>query len=192
MSFLKTSSLNTKVLTIAAVVGLIVALLVGSMMYLTSVKPVKSTVEQSLIDEMYIHINAAMELKVQSGIMGATAMTLQKNVIEALYVEDRGAVLELFGGIRDGFRSKSNFNNIGTILLTADGRMLIRSWDLESYGQNASNSPLIQRAMKEHQAFAALGVGARGIGGDGDFTDYGQWRIYGDDFVNPRLGFGRS
>ena len=164
MSFLKSASLNTKVLTIAAVVGLVVAVIVGGMMYLTTVKPVKSTVEQALIDEMNIHINAAMELKVQSGIMGATAMTLQKNVMEALYVEDRESVLELFGGVRDGFRSKSNFNNIGTILLTADGRMLVRSWDLENYGQDASNSPLIKRAMEEKQAFAALGVGARGIG----------------------------
>lgn len=164
MSKRTSSSLNLKVIGIASTVGVIVALLVGSMMYFTSVKPVEQEVRQDLIKEMKIHIDAAMELKVQSGIMGATAMTLQKNIIESLYVEDRESVLDVFASVREGFRSKSNFNNIGTILMTADGRMMIRSWDLDSYGQNASNSPLVQRAMKEKQAFAALGIGARGIG----------------------------
>lgn len=162
--FKNVQSLNTKVIAIAVSVGVVVALVVGLMMYLSSVKPVKSNVERAMLEEMQIHINAAIDLKVQSGIMGATAMTLQRNVMEALVVEDRDEVLDLFSGIRDGFRSKSNFNNIATILLTADGRMLVRSWDLENYGQSAANSPLIQRAMNEKQAFAALGVGARGVG----------------------------
>ncbi|WP_051678605.1 methyl-accepting chemotaxis protein [Thiomicrospira pelophila] len=160
----RSSSLNLKVIGIASTVGVIVALLVGSMMYFTSVKPVKKDIEQNLLKEMKVHVDAAMELKVQSGIMGATAMTLQKNVIEALYVEDRESVLPLFAEVREGFRSKSPFKNIGTILFTADGRMLVRSWDLESYGQDASNSPLVRRAMKEKQAFGALGVGAKGVG----------------------------
>lgn len=158
------ASLNTKVMSIAAIVGVLVALVIGLLMYFTSVKPVQQYVEQSMLEEMKIHIDAAVELKAQSGIMGATAMTLQRDVMESLVVEDRESVLDLFGGVRDGFRSKSNFNNIGTILLTADGRMLVRSWELDSYGQDASNSPLIRRAMDEKQAFAALGVGARGIG----------------------------
>lgn len=164
MSLLRSASLNTKVLSIAVLVGSVVALIVGAMMYFTSVKPVEASIKQSLLDEMNIHINAAMDLKGQSGIMGATAMTLQKTIIESMYVEDRGMVLDLFGEIREGFRSKSDFNNIATILITADGRMMVRSWDLESYGQNTSNSPLIQRAMKEKQSFAALGIGARGVG----------------------------
>ncbi|WP_052501475.1 methyl-accepting chemotaxis protein [Thiomicrospira microaerophila] len=162
--FKNTQSLNTKVIVIAASVGMAVAFLVGLMMYVSAVKPVKSNIEQALIDEMQVHVNAAMELKIQSGIMGSTAMTLQRDVMEALVVEDREEVLGLFGGVREGFRSKSNFNNIATILLTADGRMLVRSWDLENYGQSAANSPLVQRAMAEKQAFASLGVGARGIG----------------------------
>lgn len=160
----RSSSLSLKVIAIASSVGVIVAFLVGLMMYFTSVKPVEQNVQKELLEEMKIHIDAAMELKAQSGIMGATAMTLQKNIIDSLYVEDRESVLDLFASVRDGFRSKSNFNNIGTVLMTADGRMMIRSWDLENYGQDASNSPLVQRAMKEKQAFAALGIGARGIG----------------------------
>ncbi|MBE0492882.1 MAG: HAMP domain-containing protein [Thiomicrospira sp.] len=160
----RSSSLSLKVIGIASSVGLVVAFLVGLMMYFTSVKPVEKNVQQELLAEMKIHIDAAMELKVQSGIMGATAMTLQNQVIESLQVEDRESVIPFFSGIRDGFRSKSNFNNIGTILMTADGRMMIRSWEIDSYGQNASHSPLVQRAMKERQAFGALGVGARGVG----------------------------
>jgi methyl-accepting chemotaxis protein len=162
--FNNAQSLNTKVISIAAMVGVLAAFLVGLMMYLTSVKPVQPTIERALIDEMQIHVDAAMELKIQSGIMGATAMTLQRNVMEALVVEDRNEVLSLFAGVREGFRSKTNFNNIATILFSQDGRILVRSWDLENYGQSAADSPLIRRAIAEKQAFAALGVGARGVG----------------------------
>lgn len=78
MSKQSSASLNTKVIGIASIVGLVVALLLGVMLYFTSVKPVEQKVKQDLLSEMKIHIDAAMELKVQSGIMGATAMTLQK------------------------------------------------------------------------------------------------------------------
>jgi methyl-accepting chemotaxis protein len=162
--FNNAQSLNTKVISIAVVVGLLVAFFVGLTMYLSSVKPVKENIEKAMLEEMQVHINAAMDLKVQSGIMGATAMTLQRDVMEALVVEEREEVLDLFGGIREGFRSKSNFQNIATILLSADGRILVRSWELDNWGQSAANSPLIQRAMADKKAFAALGVGARGIG----------------------------
>ncbi len=164
MSIQSSTSLRTKVIGIATLVGVVVAFAVGLMMYLSSVQPVKGQVESRLINDMKVYIDAQMDLKVQSGVMGATAMTLQTNVMESLVVEDRDMVLDLFAGVRDGFRSKSIFQNIATILMTADGRMMIRSWDLESYGQDASNSPLVRRAMKERKAFGALGVGARGVG----------------------------
>lgn len=164
MSFFKTASLNIKLASIGALVGVLVALIMGMMMYFIMVAPVEGEVRQKLINDYTIHINAAINLKNQSGILGATAMTLQQNVKEALYVEDRDQVLDVFETMQQDFAAKSDFKNINTILLTADARMLVRSWDIESYGQDTSNSPLIQRGMKEKRAFAALGVGARGVG----------------------------
>lgn len=52
--FKNTQSLNTKVIIIAASVGILVAFLVGLMMYISSVKPVQTNVEKALIEEMHI------------------------------------------------------------------------------------------------------------------------------------------
>ncbi|MGE4501415.1 MAG: methyl-accepting chemotaxis protein [Thiomicrospira sp.] len=164
MSFFQQSSLNTKVISLAAVVGFVVSLAIGVMMYVSTVQPVKSNIEARLFYDMKTYVDAQIDLKVQSGIMGATAMTLQRDVMESLVVEDRETIAPLFAGVRDGFRTKSIFQNIATMIMTADGRIMMRSWDLENYGQNAANSPLVQRAMKEKYAFGALGIGARGVG----------------------------
>ncbi|MDX1796752.1 MAG: methyl-accepting chemotaxis protein, partial [Hydrogenovibrio sp.] len=83
---------------------------------------------------------------------------------EAMAVEDRESLFDYFSGIKSGFAKKTNFKNIGTQLITFDGRSLIRSWDLKSYGQNLANSPFVRRAMEKKQAFGALGIGDRGVG----------------------------
>lgn len=157
-------SLNIKVLTVATVVGFSIALLVAALMYSTTVAPVQPQVEQELVTDMERYINAQIELKIQSGVMGANAFSLQPNLIEAVNFEDRDMVRDLFAGVRDGYRDKTIFQNIATVLFSRDGRILMRSWDLDNYGQDATDNPLVQRALQERRAFADLGLGARGIG----------------------------
>jgi methyl-accepting chemotaxis protein len=157
-------ALKTKVSIFTVGAGLIMAIAIGLMMYFMTIAPTKLTTQERLINESRIHVEKAIDLKVQSGIMGATALSMQPQIKEALYIEAREDVLAFFGDIRDNFRDKSNINNIASILFSADGRMLIRSWDLENYGQDASVSPIVQRVMEGKQAYAALGVGARGVG----------------------------
>ncbi|MDX1796965.1 MAG: hypothetical protein R3219_09585, partial [Hydrogenovibrio sp.] len=121
-------SLNAKVISIALVVGLVVAAAVGFTMYTTMVKPVPGKVKHSLIKDMNTFIEAQMNLKVKAGIIGSTAFSLQRNIIEAMAVEDRESLFDYFSGIKSGFAKKTNFKNIGTQLITFDGRSLIRSW----------------------------------------------------------------
>ncbi|KUJ73979.1 hypothetical protein AVO42_00735 [Thiomicrospira sp. XS5] len=157
-------SLKAKVIGISTLVGIIIAFLVGLTMYLTTVKPVPAQVEKRIFKEMTAYIDAQVDLKVKGGIIGATMITLQNSIIQSLAVEDRDALKPFFANIKAGFARKTGFKNIATQLITYDGRSLIRSWDLENYGQNVSNNPLIQKVMKEKKAYGALGVGARGIG----------------------------
>ncbi len=157
-------ALKTKVSIFTIGIGIFMAITIGLMMYFMTIAPTKLTTQERLINESRIHVEKAIDLKVQSGILGATALSMQPQLVEALYIEERDDLLGFFGNIRDAFRSVSNFNNISSILFSGDGRMLIRSWDLETFGQDASASPIVQMVMESQQSYAALGVGARGVG----------------------------
>ncbi|WP_024850617.1 methyl-accepting chemotaxis protein [Hydrogenovibrio kuenenii] len=157
-------SLKAKVTFISIIVGVIVASVVGFVMYIMLVKPVESQVQQKLLDKVQVFIDHQIEQKSQVGIAGASAISLSSNIISALQVEDRDSLLPFFKGIKSGYAKKTVYKNIGVQLITFDGRSLLKSWDLDSYGQNVSNSPIIQRAMKEKQAFGALAIGDKGVG----------------------------
>ena len=102
-------------------------------------------------------------MKIQGGIIGSSAIAIQDYIAEALSVEERDDVIDVFANIRERYRNQTNYKNIATQLITADGRSLIKSWDLDSYGQNLASNPLIKNAMKEKQAFGSLALGARGV-----------------------------
>lgn len=160
---MKNSSLKSKVIAVASVVGLVVAIILGSMQYMMNVAPVEQKISQQLISEMERFVTVQIEQKIQGGIMGATAVAIDPGVAEALEVEDREVMLDRVANIRDQYRGQTNYKNIQTQIITADGRSLIKSWDLKSFGQNLSNSPLIQKLLSEKQAFGSLAVGALGV-----------------------------
>ena len=160
---LANSSLKTKVLLSAIAIGLIAASVLGIVIYNSSVAPIKEEKKVILINEMTDYINAKLDLKIQAGILGSTALSIQKSVVQALEVEEREEMIEVFSGIRDQFKNQTNYKNIQTQLITADGRSLIKSWDIDSYGQDLSSNPLIKNAMKEKKASGSLAIGARGV-----------------------------
>jgi len=157
------SSLRAKVLTIATLIGLIISLIIGTIIYTTSVAPVKGQVENKMIEEMTSYIDGQIDLKIQGGIIGSSALSIQDYIADALEIEERDELLETFSNIRDRYRAQTNYKNIATQLITADGRSLIKSWDLNSYGQNLASNPLIQRSMKDKKSFGSLALGARGV-----------------------------
>jgi len=160
---LANASLKTKVLTIASVIGITVSVILGVMIYKTSVEPVKERVSQQIIGDMQEFIDAQIELKIQGGIIGSTALSIQKYIAEALAVEERDELIATVSHIRDQYRNQTNYKNIQTQLITADGRSLLKSWKLDSYGQDLTNSPLIQKSMKDKKSFGSLAIGDRGV-----------------------------
>ncbi len=156
-------SLRAKVVSITTLIGLIVSVIVGSIIYQTSVAPVKGTVENKLIKDLTTYIESQIDSKIQGSIIGSTAISMQKEVTESLMMEDRGAIVPIFEGIKELYRNQTDYKNIATQLITYDGRALVKSWDLDSYGQNLANSPLIKNAMKEKQATGSLALGALGV-----------------------------
>jgi len=55
-------SLRAKVLGIASLIGLIVAIIIGAILYSTSVSPVKKQVEDKMITDMTNYINSQIDL----------------------------------------------------------------------------------------------------------------------------------
>jgi len=160
---LANSSLKTKVLLSAIAIGLIAASILGVVIYNSSVAPIKQEERNKVINQMTDYINSQINLKIQAGILGSSSLSIQQSIVEALEVEEREDMLPVFAGIRDQFKNQTNYKNIQTQLITADGRSLIKSWDIDSYGQDLSSNPLIKNAMKEKQAHGSLAIGARGV-----------------------------
>ncbi|MEA1987734.1 MAG: cache domain-containing protein [Pseudomonadota bacterium] len=160
---LANSSLKTKVLLSSIAIGLIAASILGVVIYNSSVAPIKQEEKNRVINEMTDYINAQINLKIQAGILGSSALSIQQSIVEALEVEEREEIIPVFASIRDQFKNQTNYKNIQTQLITADGRSLIKSWNIDSYGQNLSSNPLIKNAMKEKKAHGSLAIGARGV-----------------------------
>ncbi len=133
------------------------------MIYNTSIVPIKKKEEQRVISQMTGYINAQINLKVQAGILGSTALSIEKGFVDALEVEERANIIPVVTNIRNQFKNQTGYKNIQTQIITADGRALVKSWDANSYGQNLTNNPIIRDVMKEKQAYGSLGIGARGV-----------------------------
>jgi len=147
----------------ASIIGVSVSVILGIVIYNTSVAPVKDNVTKEIIGDMEGFIDSQINLKIQAGIIGSSALSIQNYIAEALAVEERDEVLPALSSIRDQFKNQTNYKNIQTHLMTADGRSMVKTWDLDSYGQDMSNSPIIQQAMKEQKAVGSLSIGGRGV-----------------------------
>ncbi|MDX1353026.1 MAG: cache domain-containing protein, partial [Thiomicrorhabdus sp.] len=160
---LANSSLRTKVLLSATFIGVLASLVLGIVIYYSSIAPIKDEEKNRVIKEMTNYINGQIDLKIQAGILGSTALSLEESFIKALEIEERETIIPVVSKIRDQFKNQTNYKNIQTQIITADGRSLVRSWDIDHYGQNLSNSPIIQKIQKDKQAQGALAIGSRGV-----------------------------
>jgi len=144
-------------------IGLVAASILGIVIYNSSVAPIKEEEKVRAINEMTDYINAKIDLKIQAGILGSSALSMEQSIAAALEVESREDVIPLLSGVRDRFKNQTNYKNVQTQLITADGRSMVKSWDIGNYGQDLSSNPLIKNAMETKQASGSLAIGARGV-----------------------------
>ncbi len=156
-------TLTLKLVYISLFVSLLVAGGVGYVAYLNSVVPAKQQVEQKLLTKMQTFIESQIQMKVQVGIATATALTLQDNIAEALEVEEREDIIPFFKSIQPLYAEQTDYKNFIVQLITADGRSLLRSWDIEHYGLDVSNNPLVKEVMTTHKSIGHLAFGGRGV-----------------------------
>ena len=106
------ASLKTKVVSIAAAIGLAVSLVLGVELYQITVAPVKNEVSQEIVADMKNFIDSQLELKIQGGIIGSTAVSMDKSIVEAIQVEEREDIMKKISNIRDQYKNQTNYKNI--------------------------------------------------------------------------------
>lgn len=158
------SSLRVKVISIASIVGLLVAVTIGVLLYFSSVAPVKQQVEQDLSNKMQTYIEAQLELKIQGGIIGSTALSFHDDTINALYTQSRSNIEKLIYSIRQRYADQSNYKNIKTEVILPDGQSIIQSWNDKQPTQNHSDNPFFKKVKSDKQSFGSLTIDDRGVG----------------------------
>ncbi|QCU90215.1 methyl-accepting chemotaxis protein [Thiomicrorhabdus sediminis] len=159
----RNASLRAKVIFSTALTGLITATILGIVIYNTSIVPIKQIERDRVIDQMSDYINAQINLKVQGGILGSTALSTEPVVVSSLEVEEREVVIPTLAKLKEQFANQTGYKSIRSHLITMDGRSLVRSWDINNYGQDVTNNPIVKKVMKEKQAYGALAVGGVGV-----------------------------
>lgn len=158
------SSLRTKVISITSIIGLLVALIIGTLLYFSSVVPVKQQVEKDLSSKMKTYIEAQLELKIQGGIIGSTALSFHDDTISALSTQSTSAINQLIYSIRQRYADQSNYKNIKTEVILPNGQSIIQSWTKQHPNKNHSNDNFFKKVNDDKQTFGSLTIDERGVG----------------------------
>ncbi|BBP42291.1 methyl-accepting chemotaxis protein [Thiosulfativibrio zosterae] len=156
-------SLKTIVLKVSLGVALTVSLGLGTFLYINQIKPVEQHVKDNLTLQMQQFIDSKMDLKIQAGIVGATMVSLQPAALEALTTGNQAALKTLFKTLKDDYAEKTNFRGIFSEVLDAQGKSVLRSWNLNSPGNDQSGDALIKAVLQSKKAQGSLSFGERGV-----------------------------
>ncbi|MGC9386708.1 MAG: methyl-accepting chemotaxis protein [Hydrogenovibrio sp.] len=157
------NSLRTKVMGISVAVMLLVTTALGSFLYLYQIKPLETQVKQDFIQSKAAYINGKYDLKIQSGIIGATMLSLQPEVFAALGSNDTESLKALLSNLKKRYAEKTNFRGIFSELIAADGRSLMRSWKLDGSHPDRSQTTLFKTVKADRKAMGVIGFGERGV-----------------------------
>jgi methyl-accepting chemotaxis protein len=160
---MKTESLKTKIIIATLAVTTLVVSVVALTLYFSQIKPLAGQIEQGLTDQMNTFMDSQIELKIQSGIIGATMMSQQPMTLDVLNQRNTQTLSQLLKGQQAHYASVSNFRGIFSEVLDARGQSIIRSWNLDSPGANQANNELIRNVMQQKKANGALGFTERGV-----------------------------
>ena len=156
-------SLKRKIVVASALVSSVVALIVGAVFYVTQVKPVQERVMGQLYAQAESFIHHKIDMKIQAGITGATMLTLQPAVIEALTHHQYDGLKPTLQTILDGYAQKSNFKGIFAQIIDAQGQVPLQSWKLDSPGKSLAQDALFKQVMSKKSVAGSLLFGERGV-----------------------------
>lgn len=129
---------------------------------MTQLSPVQQRVETALSEDMKVFIESKIDLKVQSGIIGATMLALQPQTHQALQGQPN-QLNPLFKTLLKDYAKVTNFRGIFSEVVNTDAQSLLRSWQLDGGRVDRSKDPLIQEVLTKRKAAGYLGFSERGV-----------------------------
>ncbi len=156
-------TLKRKIVFASALVSSVVALVVGVVFYVTQVKPVEEKVMSQLYQQAESFIHHKIDMKIQAGITGATMLTLQPAVIDALTSHQYEPLKPTLQTILDGYAQKSNFKGIFAQVIDAQGQVPLQSWKLDSPGKSLAQDALFKQVVANKSVAGSLLFGERGV-----------------------------
>ncbi|BBP47120.1 hypothetical protein THMIRHAS_24930 [Thiosulfatimonas sediminis] len=160
---MQTQSLKFKILSVSLAVTLLVLVLLGSTLYFTEIKPLKSQVSLDLQNDMQTFIDSKIDLKIQGGIIGSAMLSLNQKVKDAVRNADSTEIYPILKTVKDDYAAKTNFQGVFIEIINAAGDSLLRSWKLDQPGGKRLQDPLIKQVFETRQAQGALIFGERGV-----------------------------
>ncbi|AHF00370.1 chemotaxis protein [Thiomicrospira aerophila AL3] len=160
---MKIKSLKHKIIFASLLVTTLVVAVVTSVMYLTQIKPLPQQVKQQLTNDMQVFMDSQIELKVQSGIIGATMLSQQPILIDALANNRQLPLRQVLANQQQHYASVTNFRGIFSEIYDANGQSLLRSWALDQQPAATPPNALITEVINTKTAQGALGFTDRGV-----------------------------
>lgn len=157
------SSLRAKVIIASSLVAMVVALVIGLTLYINQIKPIKQEVEAELLANKQTFIDAKIDLKIQSGIIGATMLSIQPETLAAFQTLNVTSQAALLKDVVKLYSEKTNFRGIFAEFISNDKQVFMRSWNLDAAHTSRSDDSLLTQVLTEKKAVGALGFGERGV-----------------------------
>lgn len=159
----KTRSVYRLLVTITLIIVTLSSLLIGSIFYWKVLTPIESDAFAEANKQMRYNLDMRIQSKEDSVVSIAQSIARQKLLVDGLVNEDKGMLLQAIQTIDTDYAKVTQYKNIRSQVINAQGVIVARSWDA-SFGGVKAPHPLIQKVFKTLWAEAKFGAGEAGVG----------------------------
>lgn len=142
-------------------------------------------VRQNFIEQESRVLNEQIKQKIDIGDSIAIAYAQNTVIRNALLFEERAPIISELQLINREYAQKTRFKNIQAHIITADGRSLVKTFELDSYNQDLTEHDLVKRAVETGQAISGINIG----GAASHFRVINIQPIYSLDDESEVIGF---
>lgn len=130
-------------------------------------------------------LNEQIKQKMDIGDTIALSFARNSRIRDALLLEERLPIIQEVSGVNRLFAENTRFQNVQLHVMTADGRSLVKTFNLDSYSQNLTMHDLVKKAVMTGKAASGINIG----GAASHFRVINIQPIYALDDPDEVIGF---
>ena len=165
LGFLKVrGGLNKKLTIYASLIFIAGLLALGVQFYSTQISPlVERQLELEMDQAKQVIANHINNKAISVTDIAATAAAFDQVAFALGTASGRDQVVEKFSGIQAHFAKVTNYKNIRLQLFDLNQRSLVRSWQLDRWGDQRQDR-LLDQAIREQKSVGAMSIDVNGFG----------------------------